>query len=69
MCGFGGGGTSASAALGFRFDVETIILDGTAHVTTCRLLYPSLPSSATGVPADSLSPVKGEPVNQPNLRR
>ena len=33
--------------MGFRFDVDAVILDGTAHIAACRLLPPMLPSGAT----------------------
>lgn len=33
--------------LGFRFDVDAVILDGTAHTTACPLLSPMLPPGAT----------------------
>jgi hypothetical protein len=33
--------------LGFRFDVDAVILDGTAHEPTCPLLPPTLPPGAT----------------------
>ena len=38
-------------ALGFRFDADAVIVDGTAHKTTCPLLAAALPADATPVVA------------------
>jgi hypothetical protein len=37
--------------LGFRFDVDAVILDGTAHVIACPLVPPVLPPRATRLAA------------------
>jgi hypothetical protein len=37
--------------LGFRFDVDAVILDRTAHTVACPLLPPMLPPGATRLAA------------------
>jgi len=37
--------------LGFRFDVDAVVLEGTAHVADCPLLPPTLPPGATRLAA------------------